>query len=124
MRSHSVLRAGDWVEVRSRDEILRTLDGTACLESMPFMPEMLRFCGQRFRVYKRAHRTCDTVDYIGGRHLKRTVHLEGLRCDGSSHGGCQAVCLLFWKEAWLRKLDSPEGPGATSGRPEDRKSVV
>ena len=53
MRSEASLRAGEWVEVRSRGEILRTLDGNACLESMPFMPEMLRFCGQRFRVFKR-----------------------------------------------------------------------
>ena len=75
------------------------------------MPEMLRYSGQRFRVFKRAHRTCDTVDYIGGRHLKRTVHLEGLRCDGSAHGDCQALCLLFWKEAWLKKVDGPESPG-------------
>jgi hypothetical protein len=108
MRSEATLRAGDWVEVRSREEILTTLDNTACLESMPFMPEMLRYSGQRFRVYKRAHRTCDTVDYIGGRHLKRTVHLEGLRCDGSAHGDCQALCLLFWKEAWLQKVDGPD----------------
>jgi hypothetical protein len=110
MRSQAQLRAGDWVEVRSREEIVRTLGDDACLENMPFMPEMLRYSGQRFRVFKRAHRTCDTVDYIGGRHLKRTVHLEGLRCDGGAHGDCQALCLLFWKEAWLKKVDGPESP--------------
>lgn len=114
MKSDSTLRAGDWVEVRSRDEILRTLDGNSCLENMPFMPEMLRYAGQRFRVFKRAHRTCDTVDYVGGRHLKRAVHLEGLRCDGSSHGGCAARCLLFWKEAWLRQVDGPTDPSLPS----------
>jgi hypothetical protein len=113
MRSETTLRVGDWVEVRSREEILRTLDSDACLESMPFMPEMLQFSGKRFRVFKRAHRTCDTVDYIGGRHLKRTVHLEGLRCDGSAHGNCQALCLIFWKEAWLKKVDGPDSPGTT-----------
>ena len=31
------------------------------------------------------------------------VHLEGVRCDGSAHGGCQAGCLIFWKESWLRR---------------------
>ena len=25
------------------------------------MPQMFRYCGQRFQVYKRAHKTCDTV---------------------------------------------------------------
>ena len=33
------------------------------------------------------------------------AHLEGVRCDGSSHGGCQAGCLLFWKSAWLKRVD-------------------
>jgi hypothetical protein len=115
MRSGSELRVGDWVEVLSRDDILRSLDERARLEHMPFMPEMLRFAGRRFRVSKRAHRTCDTVDYVGGRHLKRAVHLEDLRCDGSAHGGCEARCLLFWKEAWLRKVDGPGPLGSTAG---------
>jgi hypothetical protein len=113
MRSESAFKAGDWVEVRSREEILRTLDGNGCLENMPFMPEMLRHTGKRFQVFKRAHRTCDTVDYVGGLHLKRAVHLEGLRCDGSAHGDCEAVCLLFWKDAWLKKVDGPGGRAAT-----------
>ena len=46
------LCAGDWVEVRSRDEILATLDKDGRLDGMPFMPEMFAFCGKRFRVYK------------------------------------------------------------------------
>jgi hypothetical protein len=110
MRASATLQAGDWVEVRSAAEILRTLDERAQLEGMPFMPEMLRFCGQRFEVSARAHKTCDTVDYVGGRRLWNAVHLEGLRCDGQAHGGCQALCLIFWKEAWLRKLEGPRDP--------------
>jgi hypothetical protein len=116
MRASATLKAGDWVEVRSAAEILATLDQRAQLEAMPFMPEMLRFCGRRFQVSARAHKTCDTVDYVGGRRLMNAVHLEGLRCDGQAHGGCQALCLIFWKEAWLRKLDgAPAPPGAGSG---------
>jgi hypothetical protein len=33
--------------------------------------------------------------------LRDAVLLEELRCDGADHGGCQAGCLLIWKEAWL-----------------------
>ena len=69
------------------------------------MPQMFQYCGQQFRIYKRAHKTCDTITGIwpnntSGRGLSRAVHLE-LRCDGKAHGGCQAACLIFWKEAWL-----------------------
>jgi hypothetical protein len=95
------LRAGDWVEVRSKAEILKTLDDRGRLDDMPFMPEMFAYCGQRLRVYKSAHKTCDTIGYTGARSIERAVHLEGVRCDGSQHGGCQAACLIFWKEAWL-----------------------
>ncbi len=104
MKQSSELRAGDWVEVRSREEILATLDKDGCIDGMPFMPEMLQFCGKRFQVFKRAHKTCDTVHKTGGRRLPECVHLDELRCDGSAHGGCQAGCLLFWKDAWIRPL--------------------
>ena len=53
------LRAGDWVEVRSKDEILQTLDKNGRLDEMPFMPQMFQYCGMRFKVRKRAHKTCD-----------------------------------------------------------------
>ena len=54
------LHAGKWVEVRSSDEILATLDSDGSLDALPFMPELLRYCGKRFRVYKVAHKSCDT----------------------------------------------------------------
>jgi hypothetical protein len=66
---------------------------------------MFEYCGQKFRVYKRAHKTCDTVNGTGGRRLADGIHLENLRCDGQAYGGCQAACLIFWKEAWLRPVE-------------------
>ena len=95
------LRVGDWVEVRSKEEILKTLDSKGELDGMPFMPEMFAFCGKRFQVYKRAHKTCDVVFPVRGRWVEEAVHLE-TRCDGQAHDGCQAGCLLFWKTAWLK----------------------
>lgn len=99
------LRVGDWVVVRSREEILATLDERARLDNLPFQPEMLAFCGRRMKVAKVAHKTCDTAKKTGGRRMINTVHLEGARCDGSGHDGCQADCVFFWKEAWLRRED-------------------
>ena len=96
-------RAGDLVEVKSAEEILATLDERGMMDGLPFMPEMLRYCGRQFRVDKVAHKTCDTIHYSGNRRMTNAVHLEGIRCDGSEHGGCQAACLMFWKEDWLRK---------------------
>jgi hypothetical protein len=97
------LKVGEWVQVRSKAEILSTLDSKGQLDGMPFMPEMFAFCGRSFQVYKRAHKTCDTVFPVRGRRVDEAVHLN-TRCDGSAHGGCQASCLIFWKQAWLKPL--------------------
>jgi hypothetical protein len=98
---------GDEVEVLSEHELLATLDERGEIDALPLMPEMLRFAGQRFRVQSRADTTCIEGDL---RRMTDTVHLEGLRCDGSAHGGCQAGCLLFWKEDWLRPVGAVSAP--------------
>lgn len=110
------LRVGDVVEVRGAAEILATLDGNGELESLPFMPEMLKYCGQRLTVYKVAHKTCDTLTRTGMRKMENTVHLTGARCDGGGHGGCQAACLIYWKHAWLRKVDPAVEPTAATAQ--------
>lgn len=97
------LRAGDWVQVRSKQEILATLDRTGRLEGLPFMPQMFKYCGRSFKVFKVAHKTCDTVNGTYGRRLAGGIHLD-LRCDGQAYGGCQAECLIFWKDAWLKPV--------------------
>jgi hypothetical protein len=108
------LRAGDLVEVRGAAEILATLDADCELEALPFMPEMIAYVGRRFVVDGRAEKLCDTVGWSGSRRMKDAVLLADLRCDGAAHAGCQAECRLFWKEAWLRRVE----PGAPASPPE------
>lgn len=105
---------GDLVEVRSEAEILATLDGKGTLENLPFMPEMLKFCGRTLRVSRQAFKTC--VDDREIRQLERTVFLEEARCDGRSHGGCDRACLIFWKEAWLQRSNAVSGSNGVNGR--------
>lgn len=112
----SGFRRGELVEVRSLSEILGTLDADAKLEGLPFMPEMTPHCGRRYRIYRRAEKTC--VEGIGIQRMRNTVFLEGLRCDGAAHDGCQRQCLMFWKEAWLRPVaavDCPDFPVSENG---------
>jgi hypothetical protein len=110
------LRVGDLVEVRSADEIMATLDERGELENLPFMPEMLKFCGQRLTVDKVAHKLCDTISGTGLHKMENAVHLTDSRCDGTAHGGCQTACLLYWKEAWLKRVEPGAASSATSGR--------
>jgi hypothetical protein len=109
------LRPGDVVEVRSAAEILATLDSDAALEKMPFMPEMARYVGRRFTVTRRVDRICDTIAATGTRRMSDTVYLDGPRCDGAGHDGCQAGCMLYWKDAWLRRVDDQSGVGGECG---------
>lgn len=114
------LRTGDVVRVRSREEILATLDDGGRLDELPFMPEMLKFAGQELKIYARADKTCDTVEMTGTtRRMDQTVHLTDARCDGQAHGGCQAGCMLFWKEEWLERADTPGEPCAPPQRRAD-----
>lgn len=106
------LRVGDVVEVRSAAEILATLDEKGELDNLPFMPEMLQYCGKRLTVYKGAHKLCDTISATGLRWMNNAVHLTDARCSGQAHGGCQTACLIYWKEAWLKKVADDAG---TSG---------
>jgi hypothetical protein len=98
------LLPGDVVEVLTWPEIRDTLDENGLRDALPFMPEMLKYCGQRFVVSKRLERTCEGTDG-SMRRIRDVVFLEDLRCDGSAHDGCQLRCALFWKESWLRKVD-------------------
>ena len=103
------LRPGDVVEVRSEAEILATLDGDGALDRLPFMPELLAHVGRRYTVSRRVDKICNTLDATGSRRMYDTVYLEDLRCNGSGHDGCQARCRIYWKEAWLRRVDDHSG---------------
>jgi hypothetical protein len=114
-------RKGELLRIRSADEILSTLDSDGTVDGLLFMPEMLQYTGREFRVRSSAHKTCDGAAEI--RKMDNTVHLEGLRCDGSAHGGCQAGCLLFWREEWLRPASEPQ-PAASAMTDEAAPAIL
>jgi hypothetical protein len=118
------LKVGDLVEVRSAEEIFGTLDERGELENLPFMPEMLAFCGKRLTVRKVAHKLCDTISGSGMRRMTNAVHLSNSRCDGSAHGGCQTACSLYWKEQWLRRVDPGSTPASSVTRQKYRSLPI
>ncbi len=115
------MRVGDKVRVRTLDQIMATLDDTAAIDNLPFMPEMVRYCGREIEIYRSAHKTCDSVNKQGNTlEMRDAYHLVGARCDGADHDGCQARCMHFWKGEWLETLDGRPltvSPGSRSTRP-------
>ena len=103
------LRPNDWVQVRPPQEILATLDSDGTLDGLVFMPEMLPYLGKSFQVFRRLEKTCIEGSPSGISEFRHNdvVFLDQLRCTGAGHDGCARLCLLFWKEAWLKKLSGP-----------------
>ena len=97
------LLVGDEVEVCSREEILATLDPHGAIAGIPFQAEMLKFCGQRGRVFRNVDKIYDYGRTKRMRRVDGCVLVVGLRCNGSDHGGCQAQCYLIWNVSWLRR---------------------
>jgi hypothetical protein len=109
-REPAGLESGDLVEVRSREEIAATLDHAGHNRGLSFSPEMLRYCGRRFRVRDRVRRL---VDERNGRMIEISTDcfiLEGAVCPGED--GCWAYLFCphgtfpFWREAWLRRIEA------------------
>jgi len=96
------LQPGEWVEVRSEEEIHRMLDRHGRYKGLLWMANMDRFCGKRYRVHKRVEKMM--LESNGEiRRLKHTVLLEGAMCENLY--GCDRSCFHFWREAWLKRVD-------------------
>ncbi len=108
------LQVGEWVEVKSEAEILATLDAAGRNKGMQFMPQMRRYCGRRFRVYKRLESLL-FEESQQRRRIRNTVLLDGLICDGDGVG-CDRSCFFFWRETWLKKVDGPAAEDTSNGK--------
>ena len=96
------LQPGELIEVKSEKEIRKTLDNLGRSKGLGFMPEMYKYCGKRFRVYKILKQIM--LESTGEvRRIKNTVLLEGVICDGSEHYNCDRSCFHFWREVWLKR---------------------
>lgn len=109
---------GDLVEIRSLESIRRTLDANGTLDGVPFMAEMIPFCGRKARVLRCVDKVYDYGRSKTLRRLRDCVLLAGVRCDGAAHGGCQARCSIFWKTAWLQPAGAEAKPDAQGPVPE------
>jgi hypothetical protein len=108
-QENTKIRSGDLVEVKTPDEIAKTLDAEGTMGQLPFMREMVEYCGKRFRVSRRVVKVCASGmkggSVLRGFRTDDVVILDGLRCSGVDHDGCQKSCTIFWREAWLRKVE-------------------
>jgi len=100
------LQPGEYIEVKSEAEILRTLDEQGRLNGLAYVPSMKEFCGRRFKVFKRME-TMYQEESGKVRRLKNTVLLDQAHCDGLLMR-CDRACFFYWREEWLRRADGPK----------------
>lgn len=103
------LQVGDLVEVRSLQEIGRTLDANARHRGLTFTEELTPRCGKQFRVRGRVERL---IDKDTGRMIElknECITLDGVVCSGDRTPGCwfcPSEHYTLWREAWLRRVES------------------
>jgi len=112
------LQPGEWVEVKSMQDIIETLNENGHNRGMLFSPDMRVWCGRRCRVKGRIDKII--MDGTGQmRQLLNTVYLEGSTC-GCSYmaidmGGCSRCEVTYWREIWLRRSEGLSDPLASQG---------
>lgn len=105
-----MLKQNQLVRVKPLSEIFISLDESGCVDELPFMPEMIEYCGKVFRVSMKVEKTCvDNPTMHMAEFINNDVYfLEDLRCSGEFHDGCQRACKIFWKENWLEPVSENE----------------
>ena len=102
------LRPGDTVEVRSREEIVATLDARGKTRGLWFDPEMVPYCGRQYRVQERVEQIIDERTGEMIRIPSDCLILKGVVCSGDHSPGrwlCPREIYPYWREAWLRRVE-------------------
>ena len=109
------LEPGDWVRVKSPEEIRKTLTDKGANRGLFIDREMLALCGKVFRVRARIDHI---IDERTGKMLEFAsdcIALEGAVCSGELSTGrwfCPRAIYSYWRECWLERVDGPDTPVA------------
>jgi hypothetical protein len=98
------LQPGEIVRIKSKNEILATLDENLLNRGMGFDEEMSRFCGLTAVVQARVERCLDEKT---GRMLTMKspcIILEDIFCAGVYNANCPRQFVPFWREIWLERV--------------------
>lgn len=97
-------KTGDWVRVRSLEEIKATINHGKQVNGCAFMPEMAEYCGTIQLILKPMRRFVDERD-LRVKKSKGIFLLDGVMCQGlGDFGSCDRACFYLWREEWLEKV--------------------
>jgi hypothetical protein len=93
------------VWVKSKEEIVATLDGDNSNRGMSFDGEMLLYCGREARVLRRVEQIIDEKTGRMLRFKNPCIVLEDVTCIGAYHRQCPRGIYPYWREIWLERVE-------------------
>jgi hypothetical protein len=101
------LQPGEWVRVKSIDQISATLNANNSNRGLSFDREMLKYCGRTAQVLRRVERI---IDESSGRMLTMKtpcIVLADVVCLADYHRSCPRRVYAYWREIWLERVPAP-----------------
>jgi hypothetical protein len=112
------LQPGELVQVRSKQEIMTTLNAGLRNRGMWFDVEMVPHCGSEQRVLRRVQQIVDEKTGRLVRLPNPCIVLDGVTCSGNLSADrmfCPRSIYPYWREIWLKRPGEPNASeGATS----------
>ena len=99
------LQPGELVRVKSKQEILRTINEDRLNRGLGFEEEMARHCGTTARVVARVERCLDERTGELLQMKNPCIALDGVVCGGVYSVNCPREFIPFWREIWLERID-------------------
>jgi len=112
------MRPGEWVRVKSHEEIKRTINTGGKNRGMWYDHEMVKFSGNEYGVLRRV----DTIiDEVSGKmlHMKQPcIVLDKVWCTAEYTNGrlmCRRAVTTYWRENWLERVEGKSKDQLRSG---------
>lgn len=98
------LQPGEWVRVKSIEQISATLNADNSNRGLSFDGEMLKYCGRTAQVLRRVDHI---IDELTGQMLTMKtpcIVLADVTCTADYHRSCPRGIYPYWREIWLERV--------------------
>jgi hypothetical protein len=105
------LQPGEIIRVRSKEEIMATLNADQRNRGLWFDVEMIPYCGSERRVLQRVEKIVDEKTGQLVQFANPCIILDGVTCSGclsTSRMFCPRSIYPYWREIWLERVKSDE----------------
>ena len=105
------LQPGELVRIKSKDEILNTLDSKLRNRGLSFDTDMVSYCGRTARVLSRVERLINEKTGRMETIKSDCIVLEGVFCDSRMSERrrlCPRAIYAYWRELWLERIPPDE----------------